>query len=532
MLSTLLKKQFAEIYRGYFYDSKKNKARSKASSAMYITLFVLLMAGVLGGMFAFLAYALCGPLIGAGAGWLYFTLIGLLAVFLGVFGSVFNTYAGLYLAKDNDLLLSLPIPVWEIIAARLLGVYLMGLMYSGVVMIPALIVYLIVAPFSLAALFGSFWLFALISVFVLTLSCALGLVVAKISRKLKNKSFITVVISLAGFAAYYFLYFKAQSLINKLIANIGEYSEKIRGSAYPFYLFGAAGTGDPKALLIVTAVILALFALTWVLISRSFLRIATASDKTARKKYREDGIRRRSVRGALFCKEMKRFTSSPNYMLNCGFGIVFLAILGVALLIRGRALFSLLGGFLEGDTGAVPAILAAAILALSSMNDMAAPSVSLEGKNLWLMQSLPVTPWQVLRAKLSVQLVLSGLPALFCLLCAIPTGALGIWEWTTVAVFTLTGVLFAALLALTLGVKLPNLTWTSELTPIKQSAAVFICMMGGMLASALFAVFYFVFGRHIGFLGYAWILTALLLLCSGLLYRWLKKRGSAIFAAL
>ena len=57
--------------------------------------------------------------------------MGLLAVLLGAFGSVFNTYSSLYLSKDNDLLLSMPIPVRSIMASRLLGVYLMGLMYSG-----------------------------------------------------------------------------------------------------------------------------------------------------------------------------------------------------------------------------------------------------------------------------------------------------------------------------------------------------------------------------------------------------------------
>ena len=48
--------------------------------------------------------------------WLYFTLMGLVAIFLGAFGSVFNTYSSLYLAKDNDLLLSLPIPLRVIIS--------------------------------------------------------------------------------------------------------------------------------------------------------------------------------------------------------------------------------------------------------------------------------------------------------------------------------------------------------------------------------------------------------------------------------
>lgn len=532
MLRTLLKKQFAEIFRGYFYDSKKNRARSGASTAMYIFLFALLMVGVLGGMFAFLSLALCGPLTAAGAGWLYFTLLGLLSVFFGVFGSVFNTYSGLYLAKDNDLLLSMPIPVWKIMTARLLGVYLMGLMYSGVVMLPALVVYFIVAPFRPAALFGALWLLFLISVFVLTLSLALGYVVAKISKKLKNKSFITVVLSLAFFAAYYVLYFKAQAMINQLIANIGEYSEKIRGGAYPLYLFGAVGEGDPLAVLIVSAVILCLFAIAWVLISHSFLKIATTADKIAKKQYKENGVKQRGVSGTLFFKELKRFTSSPNYMLNCGLGLAFLPAIGVALLIRGRALLSMLTEFAGERSGVAPILLAAVVLTFSSMNDMAAPSVSLEGKSLWILQSLPVTPWQVLRAKLSMQLVLNGVPTLFCVLCVIPTGALGVWEWMVFTALLLTGVLFSSLFAITLGVKMPNLTWTSELTPIKQSAAVFICLMGGVLGATLFAALFFAFGWRMGFLAYAGAVTALLLIGSALLYRWLRGRGSAIFAAL
>ena len=55
MLKTLLKKQMAEIFRNYFYDPKKNKMRSRGATIAYIALYVLLMAGVLGVMFALLA---------------------------------------------------------------------------------------------------------------------------------------------------------------------------------------------------------------------------------------------------------------------------------------------------------------------------------------------------------------------------------------------------------------------------------------------------------------------------------------------
>ena len=141
MLGILIKKQLMEIFRGYFYDTKKNKARSKWATIGLIVLFAILMIGLLGGMFFGLAYSLCEPLCAFGLDWLYFALMGLVAIVLGIFGGVFTTFTGLYLAKDNDLLLSMPIPVRTIVAGRLVTVYLLGLMYSGVVTVPAVIVY-------------------------------------------------------------------------------------------------------------------------------------------------------------------------------------------------------------------------------------------------------------------------------------------------------------------------------------------------------------------------------------------------------
>ena len=151
MLKLLLKKQMTEIFRNYFYNPKKNTARSKAGIIGYIILFIAIMAGLLGGMFTYLSMILCAPLSAAGMDWLYFALMGLLSVLLGVFGSVFNTYSCLYLSKDNDLLLSMPISVNVIMASRLLTVYLMGLMYSIVVILPAVIVYWVTATVSAGA---------------------------------------------------------------------------------------------------------------------------------------------------------------------------------------------------------------------------------------------------------------------------------------------------------------------------------------------------------------------------------------------
>ena len=530
MVKILLKKQLTEIFRSYFYDAKKNKARSKAAITGYIVLFIVLMVGILGGMFTFLSVSLCGALTAVGFDWLYFAIMGLLSVFLGAFGSVFNTYSGLYLAKDNDLLLSMPIPVGTIMISRLLGVYLMGLMYSGVVIIPAAAVYLIIGSHSLPAVIGCVLLVLLISVFVLTLSSALGWLVAKISLKLKNKSFITVIVSLLFIGAYYFFYFKAQDIISDLIANAAKYGDKIKGSAYPVYIFGRVGTGDFAAMLIVTAVVLLLFALMWTLISRSFLKIATATGKTAKKKYRETKSQKRSVQSALLHREFTRFVSSPNYMLNCGLGILLLPILGIALLIKGNTLMLVMNELFGKNSGSTVILLFTAVCAVASMNDMAAPSISLEGKSLWLAQSLPLKPIDVLKAKLNMQLILTGVPVIFCMLCA--AFMLTPLQFASAFVSALTFVLLLSLFDLFIGLKMPNLNWTSEITPIKQSGGVMIAMFGGFIYTVIYCALFFMVGHKIGAVPFLLAVAAINLILSVLIYSWLKKKRAAVFSAL
>lgn len=532
MLKSLLKKQLFEINRGFFYDQKKGVARSKTSSVLLIVGYALLVVGLLGGFFTVFAANICGVLAEAGLGWLYFALFCLIAVALGVFGSVFSTYSSLYLAKDNDLLLSMPIPVRYILISRLLSVYLLGLLFSAVVLLPAVVVYLIVTPFRLAALVGCIVLLLLVSIFVMFLSCLLGWVVAKISLKLKNRSFISAAVSVLFLGGYYFVYFKAQTWIQALIANAAAYGEALQGKAYPVYLLGRIGEGDWLAMLLVGAVILAAFALTWLVLSRSFLKIATSTGKTARAVYREKRARVRSVSAALLGKELKRFTSSPNYMLNCGLGILFLLVGGVALLIKGSTLCAVLAEIFSEHSGCVPVLLCTAVCMLVSMNDMAAPAVSLEGRAVWLLQSLPVRPWQALRAKLRAQLLLSGIPTAFCAVCAAAVMTASLPERALTVAAALVFMLFMALLALASGTRWANTSWTNELTPIKQSASVMLALLGGWVVSIVFGGVYMIVGYRLGGAGYLGAACAVLAGLSALLYLWLRRRGAARFAAL
>ena len=117
------------------------------------------------------------------------------------------------------------------------------MMYSAVVIVPAVIIYWIFAPLSVGKIVGSVLLVLLVSLIVMILSCLLGWAVAKISLKLKNKSVITVLVSLLFFAAYYFIYFKAQSWISDLVENAAVYGAQIKNKAYPLCAFAALARG-------------------------------------------------------------------------------------------------------------------------------------------------------------------------------------------------------------------------------------------------------------------------------------------------
>lgn len=531
MVKTLLKKQIGEIFRSYFYDAKKNKPRSKASTILFILLFVLLMVGVMGGLFTLLSYAICGAFVAVDMGWMYFCIMGLLAVLLGAFGSVFNTYSGLYLSKDNDLLLSMPIPVRSIMVSRLLGVYLMGLMYSAVVILPAVIVYWLTAPLTPAVIVGSLLFVLLLSVIVLILSCVLGWVVAKISLKLKNKSIMAALIALVALGAYYFFYFKAQSMVEDLVSNALVYGMKVKGAAYSLYLFGRYAEGDWVAIAVFTVAVAILFALLWYVLSRSFLNIVTSTGKTVRREYKEKTVQRQSVSRALLGKEMGRFLSSANYMLNCGLGTLLLPVGGIALLVKGSMAAELLDELLARP-GCTSLLLCTGICMVAAMNDMAAPSVSLEGRNLWLAQSLPILPWQALRAKLSVQLALTGIPALFCCVCLQIVCPASPVERVLLMLVPMLYVLLSALFGLFLGVKMPNLTWTNELVPIKQSASVMIALLGGWAYGVTLVGLYLAFAWRLGLALYLTLFAVVTAVGCVVLYRWLKTRGAELFANL
>ena len=67
-------------------------------------------------------------------------------------------------------------------------------------------------------------------------------------------------------------------------------AQAVRGFLYPFYLFGMGMAGELRDLLLFFLGTLLLFALVYWILSRTFLHIATAPKKVARRAWRAEEL--------------------------------------------------------------------------------------------------------------------------------------------------------------------------------------------------------------------------------------------------
>lgn len=325
------------------------------------------------------------------------------------------------------------------------------------------------------------------------------------------------------------LYMQLYKALNYLVEHGAAVGESVKNAAYPLYLMGKAATGDLLSFVWFALTVALLFAVIYALLSVSFIRIATARRGAAKVEYRRHAMRKNSVFKALFLKEVRRFTGSAMYMLNSGLGSIILPIGCVAAIIKRNDMLAyadMIPGFREN----LPLIALVAICSIAAMNMVTAPSVSLEGRNLWLLKSLPVRGADILNAKLLLHmLVTAPIAAVSGMVFAVllkPGAVLSLILVVTPVIMTLV----CGELGLIFNLLMPKLDWTNETYAVKQSMSVLVTMLTGWGILMVFGLLYPVLSIPGDW--YCTGCTLLLILAAGMLYRVLVGWGSRKLMAL
>ncbi len=525
-MRALLKKQWLESVAFLFHD-KNGKRRSPLSAIGILAVLIIGLASVCF-LFYMMGQNLCAAFVAQGNTWLYFAFMGTIATAFGIIGSIFMAKATLYEAKDNDLLFSMPIPSWVVLASRTVGLYLFTLLFEGLVFAPATVCYFVEVGFSAKVLFGSIFTLLIMPFGALAVCLLLGWLLAVIAAKLPWKNALTVLFSLGFMVLYFVGYSKIYDFLNYVVAHGGEVAKTMQTWLFPFWKMGVGATGKPLALLLYALIFIGLFACVYAIVSVTYLRLVTANRGGKKKKYISKERKQGAPVWALLKKEIMRFTKNPMVALNCFLGSIFLVIMPFAALFIEE--LSLLGGL--GIDEPLAMILAIILCAMGSTNMLAAASVSLEGENIWITHSMPVQTEKILFVKAFLHWLTVAIPLTFATIFLCIYLKISFW-FSVLALFA--GLFFAAftaLLGLLMNLKMPNLHWTNELTAVKQSMAAVVSMFAEWGAVALLVVGYFLFGKYLFAGGYFLVCILLLGATCALLTAWIFSRGKKIFEEL
>lgn len=413
-----------------------------------------------------------------GIGWLYYAVGGVMALGLAVIGSVFMTQNQLFHAKDNELLLSMPIPPSAILLSRMIVLVVLNLFCVLLVMIPAGAVSILTNGFSAQRLMGFLVSVTGVTLVAQTLACAFGWLLHQLLSRIANKAAASLIYMILFFVVYFGAYSQASRMMNTMITNGSEIAGFVRKSVWPLFVLGTSFLGKlPELAGFISAAVL-LFAAVCALLSKNLTKTLTVKSTGKRRIYRIGSMAVRSPGRAIRQKELRRFLTSSVYLTNQGLGLLMMPAAAIAAFVfQGylEQLLSMFGSYLT--EGMAAGAILVCIGFLLSTACISAPSVSLEGNWLWILRSMPVTGKEILCAKLLFHMELSvpvaavsGLAAGIAFHCTVLELLLIFAGGAALAVLCgLTGLIF--------NLMFPNFDWLNEAGPCKRSAAVMLTML-------------------------------------------------------
>ncbi|MCL2783468.1 MAG: hypothetical protein FWD80_05785, partial [Propionibacteriaceae bacterium] len=337
-----------------------------------------------------------------GYGWLTL-IIGLMiisALILGLGLYTFNSL--LFESADTDQLFAYPVPKFTVLAGKVSGLVVQNWMISLVLWLPMVGVYTyFVHPRPL------FFLFAVISVLIipgipLFILSLISYVVGLISSGPQLRRTLQLVVSIGLIALLAFgIRWAAQHAISTAKLNGDVFG--LLEHYYPpaGYATSAMANGSWGAMGLAILWNVVPFLAISALIAASYAWIRTRMMTSTKVTAKHVTYVSASVVRALFGKELARLTGSTMYLIN--------SCIGGALVILFSFLLGRTGG--TGITGknaagmqdliqslgiTMTTVALVIFLVLLSLANTTSPSISLEGNNLWIVQSLPIDARPVL----------------------------------------------------------------------------------------------------------------------------------------
>jgi ABC-2 type transport system permease protein len=493
LLKTLLLSTSQRNIFKYTFDKKKRKKIITGVIGAVI-LYLMLMAYSISMCIGYGKYGIidAAPVMCA----LVISILAFIFTMLRTNGYLFNF-------REYDMLMSLPFEARTVAACKFLYMYIKCLPWYLSISLAMMLGYgyyarpkIIVYPLWLLLSF-------ILPIIPMLVSAFIGFLIARVSSGFRKNNFVQTVLTFI----FVIFCFSLRFIIEEMFRDdkVKETLQSISGAtdnAAKYYLpakwFADSVTRlSPLSILLITGISVVLFFIVFYIVGNSYRNINSAlKSHAAAKKYRMSAQKKKSLVNAIAFKEFKRLTGSTAYMVNGAIGEILAVLLGLVTLIIGfDKIVSKVTNGAPIDSSIIRPAIPFIIYFFIGMIATTVCSPSLEGKNYWIIQSLPIEKKTVYKGKMLFNMYLSVPFMAFSTVCLCISAKVSLLNTVLYLVLGFLLCAFSTAWGCVCGIKHMRLDWENEVEVIKQGVGVVIYMFPNMFVVMGLCVLTVVMGR-------------------------------------
>ncbi|MBU1093767.1 MAG: hypothetical protein KKH01_04815 [Firmicutes bacterium] len=486
-LTKLLLKENFSIKRLLGFDFKKSKTKGiLIGLALVYALFVFF------GTFGYMFFDLGKFLNQAGQEKIMLSFLTFYAIALSIMIVLLRASGYLFYYKDYDILSPLPIHPRTVLLSKATVLLIMLYVSSFIFTLPIAFSYFYWTGFNVLGILFYLIGFIFLPLVPVIVMSFLSLLIAMATRKSRYSKLISIIILFAATIAILAFSFSVNDVdTNPLTGQIDLFSGI--SNAYPPFLWFINAIHEQSVvdiLLLVSTHGIA-FGLFIVLIQDL---VQKTNQKGVRSNIRKNNkavkYQSKPVMQSLVTKEFKKFFNSVIYAVNSGIGVVMLLVMSIASLFYRAQIEDILSQMV-GSGLSIEILILALISFCISMTITPAISLSLEGKNFWIIKSLPIKAETIMFSKILFNLILCVPIAIISIfMFGISIGFSAVNQLLLIGFVIVFAILISTFDAI-VNLYVPKFDYVNETEVVKQSAGALLGIFGGFTFIAINGLLYY-----------------------------------------
>lgn len=472
-----------------------------------IGIAILLALGEVIGIYTFLMYQLYSGAAMINAPQMILTMAAICSGLIVLIFGIFYIIGTLFLARDTEFLASLPLSQGSVFMTKFAMVLLGEYPFAFFLMLPPVIIYGIGTQKGVIYYILAIICTLLLPFLPLVISAFLALLLMNIVSRSKRRDMITIIGSIIMMVLFiggqnYLMSRMPENREDFLMALLQSSDAIIEfmGRAFPPSIWitkvlSSGGVDSAWNLLFLVTATIAAFLAVYLLASFIYQRGATAQLETRPAPGKTKLTYRRSSQVfTIFKNELLIILRTPIYALN-SLVVVFMAPLLLAIPFFGgnfsndsdlQFIFQFLG---NNDSQAILMLVSAGIITLLVMiNPAVSTTFSREGKNIWVLKTIPVKPVVQVYGKLLAGYSISFVATLVTIVIAIFLFKINVLTAIMILILCSLALVPVSSIGLYIDLIRPKLQWNNPQEAIKQNMNAMLAMLIGFLAVSVFGI--------------------------------------------